>query len=90
MFEIIAAVLFALDAGVNLWAFLQTAVTVAGTAFAAWLTFKATVRKSFEVQNPKLDQIHTLVNGNLDAAKRENRELRALLEQNGIEIPPAK
>jgi enterochelin esterase-like enzyme len=77
----------------NMWSFLTTLVTGLiglATTFLLWWTSK---------QNTKLQQmsdtqqamsstqrdIHVLVNGNLHREQEENKRLRALLEQHGID-----
>ena len=67
------------DSAPNVWSFLTALAQMLGTAFAVYIGYRATIRN----QNPKLDQIHTLVNGNLDKARQEIRQLRTKLEELG-------
>lgn len=64
----------------NLWSFLQTATQVLGTAFAVYIGYRQMRRG----QDPKLDRIEVLVNGNLTKAKEDVAKLEAQLRAEGF------
>jgi hypothetical protein len=72
-----------------MWSFLTVAVTTIGGLLTLFLTYWT------NRQNKKLDQIHILVNGNLDREKRKSGALEKQLREAGMtpitdtEEPPA-
>lgn len=74
-----------LEVAPNVWSFLTTVASVGGAAFAAWMAYRAS--RDTKAQNPQLDRIHTLVNGNLDIERRRTAAYRAALEAAGVKVP---
>lgn len=81
------AELFSLDgAGApNGWAALIALFQVMGTAFAVWVAY----RKTRDGQDPKLDQIQHLVNGDRAAKEEKIRVLEARLREREDQIDDA-